>query len=67
MDNFGKRISALLLIGRPAARQPLVAPRTASHASLRDGLAIARAARGLRARAAPGPDPKGQYSNQASI
>ena len=66
MEIFGKRVSSLFLIDRPSAQRPVDAARATHQAGVRDGLALARAAQGLRARGAPGRDHKDRFSNQAS-
>ena len=66
MEIFGKRVSSLFLIDRPPAQRPADAARATHHAGVRDGLALARAAQGLRARGAPGRDHQDRFSNQAS-
>jgi len=66
MEIFGKRVSALFLVDRPSAQHPAEPPHPHHRAGVRDGLALARAAQGLRARGAPDRDHKDRFSNQAS-
>jgi len=66
MEIFGKRVSALFLTDRPSAQRPAEAPHPLHRADVRGGLALARAAQGLRTRDVPGRDHKDRFSNQAS-
>ena len=67
MVNFGKRMTALLLIDRPAAPRAAASPRQPMRPGVRDGLALARAARGLRTPVPGCVDSRDRFSNQASI
>ena len=66
MEIFGKRVSTLFLIDRPPVARPLATPHPEHRPCVRDGLALARAAQGLRPRGTPDRDPKDRFSNQAS-
>jgi len=72
MHTLGKRIAALFLfdrlpIDRPRPSRSAIAHAHADRHNLRDALALANAARSLRARYPSGPGRAEQYSNQASI
>lgn len=66
MHTLGKRIATLFLLDRPVQPRPAPEHERRERHGLRDALALANAARPLRARDPGVHSPKAQYSNQAS-
>jgi hypothetical protein len=69
MSSLRERVTALLLLARPARSplQPRLPPAAVGLANMRSGLALARAANALRAPSAPDRAVAERFSNQASM